>query len=239
MNILGLVIIASTVLAGFFWYQRQPPKKRFAAIIKLILLQLALVLLYLVITGKLSWLFGLAGLLIPLLRRFSPLLLQLLPGLLKRKANQNITDSGRNERTTESLKVFFDQQSGVVYGIVTKGRLQGRELGSLTEEEFIQLLTDFRHSDTDSALLLEQYLDKRFGKRWREDDHSSTTTAKSDMSVEQALDVLGLNEKCTIDDITIAHRRMIQRVHPDRGGSDYLAAQINQAKDCLLKSGRY
>jgi len=54
------------------------------------------------------------------------------------------------------------------------------------------------------------------------------------MSAEQAREVLGLKPDCTKEDIIKAHRRMMQKVHPDRGGSDYLASQINTAKDVLL-----
>jgi DnaJ homolog subfamily C member 19 len=57
---------------------------------------------------------------------------------------------------------------------------------------------------------------------------------KQSMDREQALEVLGLKPGYTKEDVIQAHRRMMQKVHPDRGGSDYLAAQINQAKDVLL-----
>ena len=54
------------------------------------------------------------------------------------------------------------------------------------------------------------------------------------MSTDEAMEVLGLKPGYSPDDVKQAHRRMMQKVHPDRGGSDYLAAQINQAKDILL-----
>lgn len=57
---------------------------------------------------------------------------------------------------------------------------------------------------------------------------------KAAMSTDEAMEVLGLNPGYTKDDVIQAHRRMMQKMHPDRGGSDYLAAQINQAKDTLL-----
>ncbi|VAW53503.1 DnaJ domain protein [hydrothermal vent metagenome] len=62
----------------------------------------------------------------------------------------------------------------------------------------------------------------------------SQANAKQNMSVDEALQVLGLEASYTEDDVVQAHRRMMQKVHPDRGGSDYLAAQINQAKEVLL-----
>ncbi len=63
---------------------------------------------------------------------------------------------------------------------------------------------------------------------------SQPANGKHRMSAEQAREVLGLKPGCTKDDIIQAHRRMMQKVHPDRGGSDYLASQINTAKDVLL-----
>ncbi len=63
---------------------------------------------------------------------------------------------------------------------------------------------------------------------------SQASNGKHNMSADQARDVLGLKPDCSKDDIIQAHRRMMQKVHPDRGGSDYLASQINTAKDVLL-----
>jgi len=66
--------------------------------------------------------------------------------------------------------------------------------------------------------------------------HTSSPPPRSqqNMSKEEAIEVLGLNPDYNKDDVIQAHRRMMQKVHPDRGGSDYLAAQINRAKDTLL-----
>jgi hypothetical protein len=58
--------------------------------------------------------------------------------------------------------------------------------------------------------------------------------AKSGLSHEEALEILGLRPECTMDEIREAHRRLMQTCHPDHGGSSYLAARINAAKDVLL-----
>jgi len=65
---------------------------------------------------------------------------------------------------------------------------------------------------------------------------SSSRPSSSKMSHVEAFHVLGLNEGATEDEIRAAHRRLIQQNHPDKGGSNYLAAKINEAKDVLLKS---
>jgi hypothetical protein len=54
------------------------------------------------------------------------------------------------------------------------------------------------------------------------------------MTRAEARDILGVKPDATREEIIMAHKRMMQKVHPDRGGSDYLAAQLNQAKDTLL-----
>lgn len=64
----------------------------------------------------------------------------------------------------------------------------------------------------------------------------STSAGSSDMSLEQAREILGLDGNASRDEIIAAHRRLMQKVHPDRGGSTYLAQQLNEAKRVLLKA---
>ena len=55
------------------------------------------------------------------------------------------------------------------------------------------------------------------------------------MTVAQALDIPGLNEGATEEEIRAAHKKLMQRVHPDVGGSNFLAKQLNAARDVLLE----
>ena len=113
------------------------------------------------------------------------------------------------------------------------GRFVGRALDSLTDAELLGLHADCA-SDPDSLKVLEAYLDRRLGADWRNGHRPPASGSRTDMSRDEALAVLGLAEGATADEIRAAHRRLIQRMHPDVGGTADLAARINRAKDVLL-----
>ncbi|RFA24659.1 hypothetical protein CAI21_20810 [Alkalilimnicola ehrlichii] len=70
--------------------------------------------------------------------------------------------------------------------------------------------------------------------RGSQEKEKTTPPAQTALSKQDAYDILGLEPGATASEIREAHRRLIQRLHPDRGGSGYLAAKINRAKDTLL-----
>jgi DnaJ-domain-containing protein 1 len=126
--------------------------------------------------------------------------------------------------------------------------MAGRALVDLAESEFIGLLQYCRDQDEDSARLLETYLDRRFGDSWRTDDPTGDDGAQNGeqgseressnssgaLTDNEALDILGLEAGASRAEVIQAHRRMMQKMHPDRGGSNYLAARVNEAKERLL-----
>jgi DnaJ-class molecular chaperone len=85
---------------------------------------------------------------------------------------------------------------------------------------------------------LQAYLDRVYGDDWQQQAgdqaRQQTASPSGEMSRDEALQVLGLSDGASEDEIVEAHRRLMQKLHPDRGGSSYLAAVINQAKDTLL-----
>jgi len=143
---------------------------------------------------------------------------------------------------TEGLAMELDHDSGNMEGRCLKGRFAGRMLSSLTDDELFQLLPELRANDQQGALLLEAYLDRRLPD-WRDRDREEATkeepraAGRGRMSAKEAYEVLGLPPDATDDDIRAAHRKLMMKVHPDQGGSDYLAARINEAKDLLLGRG--
>jgi hypothetical protein len=136
----------------------------------------------------------------------------------------------------------LDHDSGDMEGRCLKGRFAGRTLSSLSKDELFQLLEELRGSDEQGVLLLEAYLDHvEPDWRGREGERAGGTEkthrhpgGTSRMSKEEAYELLGLKPGAGEEEIRAAHRKLMMKVHPDQGGSDYLAARINEAKDVLL-----
>ncbi|MDX1484705.1 MAG: DnaJ domain-containing protein [Alphaproteobacteria bacterium] len=142
---------------------------------------------------------------------------------------------------TKYLRMSLDHDSGEMSGVILRGAFAGRDLESLNLRELIDLLHECA-DDADSVRVLEAYLDRVHGPQWRGDGGADTEDAaagRSDawggaMTFEEAWDILGLEPGADEDAIKEAHRRLMAKLHPDRGGSTYLAAKLNQAKDLLL-----
>jgi hypothetical protein len=139
---------------------------------------------------------------------------------------------------TTFLQAWIDHASGDVGGTVLTGRFAGRVLDSLADGELLELHQECA-GDADSCRVLESYLDRRLGTDWRTarqpPPHGSAPRGpRGDMTREEALAVLGLTEGASAEEVRAAHRRLIQRMHPDVGGTADLAARINRAKDVLV-----
>ena len=139
--------------------------------------------------------------------------------------------------STDYLEVELDHDTGDMRGRVLKGGFAGRALQDLSPLETVELWRECRFADPQSERILEAYLD-RVHPDWREDmertDGEAATRRGGRMSREQALEVLGLAADASEDAIRRAHRELMLKLHPDRGGSSFLAAQINEAKEVLL-----
>lgn len=138
---------------------------------------------------------------------------------------------------TEWLSMSLNHGTGDVDGEVQQGRFAGRRLSDMTVDEVLSLLRECQSDDPQSAQLLEAYLD-RVAPGWRGGEAGSDSAGapggQGPMTREEALDVLGLAEGASADEVRAAHRRLMREHHPDRGGSTWLAARINQAKEVLL-----
>ena len=154
---------------------------------------------------------------------------------------------GRAQRTSGStsrvrsrlIEMTLDHDTGAMEGSVLAGAFAGQQLGALDEARLRDLLAECQASDPDGARLLDAYLDRRF-PLWREDTQNKEQPqadahpASGIMTPEEAYRILDLHPGATPDQIRQAHRSLMKKLHPDQGGSSYLAARVNQARDLLL-----
>lgn len=136
--------------------------------------------------------------------------------------------------STDLLEMRLDHATGELDGLVRRGPLAGSRLSGLDLGSLRALLAEAAAEDPPSLSLLEAYLDRRFPD-WRSGADSAARPASGAMDEATALRILGLEAGADEAAIRAAHRRLMARLHPDHGGSDWLAARINEARDFLLK----
>jgi len=148
--------------------------------------------------------------------------------------------SGRVSRVRSAyLEMELDHDSGAMRGRVLAGRHKGADLDRLDIATLTALVADV---DDQSRALLMAYLDRR-EPRWREHAQGNTGAGRAaassgKMSEEEAYQILGLQPGASADAIGRAHRTLMKKFHPDQGGTTYLAARINEAKEILLRRHR-
>jgi DnaJ domain len=143
---------------------------------------------------------------------------------------------------TPFLRMTLDHDTGSMTGTILRGRFSGMRIEELGSVDLLALLRECRAEDEEGARLLEAYLD-RFQPDWRDElagggtsgSGGSARPASGDVTVEEAYAILGLAPGADAEAIKEAHRRLMVKLHPDHGGSDYLATKINRARDVLLR----
>lgn len=136
-----------------------------------------------------------------------------------------------NSVETAFLSMTLHHDSGRMTGSVKAGQFAGRDLATLTLSDLLGLLEECQAADADSVALLEAWLD-RAHPDWRAEPAAEPRSGA--MTRAEALEILGLAEGADEDAIRAAHRRLMRSAHPDQGGSAWLAARINAARDFLL-----
>ena len=148
--------------------------------------------------------------------------------------NANKSPGQISRVVTEHLEMELDHDTGEMRGRVLKGLFRDRDIESLTPADMALLWQDCRNVDPQSAQLIEAYLD-RAHPSWREDmargEEDMSGGPDGRMTLEEAYEILGLKPGASEEAIRRAHRELMLKLHPDRGGSTYLAAKINEAKD--------
>jgi hypothetical protein len=231
-----LLLLAAAAAAAMFllrWLSRAEPAK-VARLVRWGAATLGVAgVLLVAVSGRLQALILSLGALLPLVGRAMAL-------WQRASATAGPTPGGQSQVETEWLRVWLDHGSGALDGEVLQGRYRGRRLHDLGLAELLDLLGECRARDLQAANLLEAYLDRLHGNTWREgaDNRSQRPGNEAGrgaaMSRAEAYEILGLQPGAGPEQIRQAHRRLMQKLHPDRGGSTYLSAQINRAKEVLL-----
>ncbi|MCW8193470.1 molecular chaperone DnaJ [Proteobacteria bacterium 005FR1] len=241
IRLLFAIIVVIAISYALSRFRRQPAAERRKLAIKLGLYGLAFGILVLVATGRAHWLTALVAGIIPFFSRIVPLAIKLLPFL--RQFQQQRMQNGAGGGTLQSryLKLQLDRNSGRVSGQVLAGLFAGKALDELDQDELQQLVHHYGREDPESFRLLQAYLQQQH-REWSfnygGESRNAGAARGGDMSVREAHEILGLDEGASEQEILAAHKKLMQRLHPDRGGSNYLAVKVNQAKDLLVRRGR-
>lgn len=243
-----IVIIAILILVwlAIRWFIRTPPKQVAAGVKKGGIVLLITVLVLLTVTGRLNWLVAAGAAAIPFLRRAFMMLryLPMMQGLMGRyrssRASAGPTQGQQSTVESRFFRMTLDHDTGDMEGEVLEGSFADRMLSQMSVAELLTLRDECQRADPESHALLDAYLD-RCRPEWRDEyagdaSHRESPPASSAaMTPEEAREILSVSKDASEKDIIQAHRRLMHKLHPDRGGSDYLAAKINLAKDCLLE----
>jgi len=245
--LLGLFLLAALLFLGR-WFVEADPRKVAQGLKWGGLSVAAFILLFILASGRVALLFALV-----------PAAFWIYRMIQRGKAARGPSPGQASEVRTRFLQMRLDHDSGALDGEILDGRYEGQTLSQLDLAELLELLQDYRIADAQSASGPEAPLD-RPGPDWRASGEEGEAGARSAgsgehegstrgggsgwgrgprprgaMSRAEALEILGLEEGAGAEAIREAHRRLMQKLHPDHGGSNYLAAKLNEAKDLLLR----
>jgi hypothetical protein len=232
------VFLAVIALVGiallFHWFLRAEPRQILRALRWGGLAVAAIIAVALVAAGQFQLLYVLAVFLVPWIMRARSLRNRM-------RTARGPTAGQASEVRTRFVVMQLDHDTGSMDGIVQEGPFAGKRLSGLRLEDVVSIYRDAWAADRASAQVLQAYLERMHGDAWRpggEDSRDNKAEAGpaggGTMSAAEARSVLGVGPKATDTEIKQAHRRLMKQFHPDRGGSDYLAARINEAKEVLL-----
>jgi DnaJ-domain-containing protein 1 len=247
-----LIILAAIAFALWWflrWFRRTPPAQVAAGLRRAALYGVIALVVLAAATGRLNPLFAVVAAAIPFVMRainvlrVLPAVQQVLrmlgvPGVTGAGASGGGASGQTSSIRTQFLEMTLEHATGRMDGRILEGPNRGRLLSELTLNQLLELLAHCRSADAQSAAVLEAYLDRVHGDRWRDRESPGERrggVGGAKLSREDAFAILGLKPGASPDEVRDAHRRLMQKLHPDRGGSDYLAAKINAAKQLLLE----
>ena len=246
--ILGIALLAGILLI-FRWFITAQPKTLIRMGKWIVLGGISVLAVILAATGRLQWVLASGMMLLPWL-------VPLIRAARRASDGYSGTSGGGNRGRTSDVETRFlrmslDHDSGELDGMILEGPQAGSRLADTGLGDLLELLILCRKNDQQSAQVLEAYLD-RAHPDWRvqaggPDIASGGPSAGESrqeggrggansgmMTPQEAYEILGLEPGASESDIKTAHHRLIASLHPDRGGTNYLAAKVNQARRVLL-----
>lgn len=150
----------------------------------------------------------------------------------------------KSEVKTDWLHAILDHDSGKMDALIIQGQFEGKKLSDLELPEFRILLEELEN-DSQSSSIVQTFMNREFGNHENDTEYDHDRASSSDkstenkvngMSMAEALEILELEPGANQEEIRAAHKRLMKKYHPDHGGSSYMAAKLNQAKDLLVNN---
>lgn len=227
MSPIAIAVVALLV----FLIMRMPAFAKFRP--KLLMFAGGGLVLWLVVTGKLHALFAVFAAALPMLQRLMQVA-RFWPFINKLLGKGSAGTGHTSSVSTQSLQMVLDLNSGKISGQCSDGPCAGAELDQLDADQLDQQLQWCQQHDPDAVGLLQRYARQRFGAGTSQQQEEQVSAPNpSSLTRKQAAEILGVDENADAKTVKEAHRRLIAKLHPDKGGNDYLASLLNQAKDRL------
>lgn len=239
---MALLVLGVAVMIGLIltmnWFVSANPKTVIKVLKWGLLALFGVIVLFFFISGRFAWALWALPALLPWIMRAR--MASRTAKNFSRMAGGSSETGQASSVTSKYLEMELDHDSGDMNGYVRTGKHAARQLSGLSAEQLIELYEFYQSDDIESARLLAAYLDRTYPD-WRDEgegnndqDEQRSSPQNSQMDRAEALRILGLEDPVDNAEIKSAYHRLIGSMHPDRGGSAYLTAKINEARDFLL-----
>ena len=233
-----IIVILSGILLAGRWYISANPATLVKVLKWTLIGTILTAIMFFIVSGRFSLAFATVPALLPWLMRLRQAvrLAKSFNHMSKKASNSK---SGQTSRiTTKYLDMKLDHDTGILSGQVIHGKFYGQNLSDLSDQHLVQLFDELELYDIESIQILLSYV-SRERKDWRAHSKKSYKNEENGpMTEKEAYDILGLELGVPEKDILNAHKQLIFHLHPDKGGSTFLASKVNQAKDTLLNKNK-
>lgn len=230
---IGKLLVLAVIVFGYFWlkswYFKLPKEERKKALWNIAIVGLIAIMIIAVATGRMHWaglafafVLGFFKLVVSNAIRFAPVIFSV--------ARQHNFSTPEFRTQYLNAKLQFGRQVSVE-GTVIDGPHAEKKLQELTNDELVELANFYKEKCKRSYYLILVMLQKSGTSQ----QHQQQFVDNTALTREEAVQILGLQGEFTEEDIKLAHRKLMQKLHPDKGGNAWLASRVNLAKDLLLK----